>query len=829
MYFLKIKYKIMKFSILMICVLITPCFLFANIYKSTAHFTGYVLNNKNNQPIKNATITLVDLKLGVLSDSTGMFTFTNIKKGQYIVEVKCIGFKNISKNIQINDTLVEVFKLEESVLEINEIVVTGTSKATQIKRNPVPIVVLNRENLITNITTNAIEAITRLAGVKTVTTGPNVSKPFIRGLGFNRILTLYDGIRQEGQQWGDEHGVEIDQYSVNRIEVIKGPASLSYGSDALAGVVNLIPTQPAPEGKMSGDFLTEYQSNNKMWGNSFNLSATKNGLEWLVRVSDKKATNYTNKIDGRVQGTGYAETDFNTSIGIHKKWGYSHIDFVYYDNKQEIPDGVRDPETWKFTKPIDPNSEEMQIISDEELNSYSINSNSQRIQHYRVFWGNKILFNNGANLLVNLGAQNNIRREYEYSIEPNNPPTLYLDLNTYTYDIKYNVHEINNGYFTFGLNGFYQQNISTKGTEFVIPNYTILDIGYFANFKKTYNKLDILGGVRFDTRNIQTEELLLDHEDHIVYTNNEGVKTIFNNQSHQFSGLSWSLGTTYNFNSNWALKLNIASGYRAPNIAELTSNGVHQGTNFFQIGNNDFKPEVSLQQDLGVIYNSHILSFELNIFNNFIKNFIYNQKLNSVFGGDLVVNGSNSIQTFKYQNSNAQLYGGEFSFDIHPIKHLHLSNTLSILYGENKGNNNVQVPEDEKYLPFISPTHGSTEIKYEFENKKSILKNGYIKVQMDYYATQDKIFSAYNTETVSPGYTLFNIGMGATFRNKSNKNIFNLYVTANNIFDIAYWDHLSRLKYFINNPDDKREHGIYNMGRNISIKLILPIDINLKK
>ncbi|MCX8481440.1 MAG: TonB-dependent receptor, partial [Sediminibacterium sp.] len=810
-------------------ILFAPLVLLANLNKSNPHFSGFILNSKDNKPIKNATITLVDLKLSVLSDSNGMFTFINLKNGQYLLEVKCIGFKNLSKNIIINDTLIEVFKLEESIMEINEIVVTGTSKATQIKRNPVPIVVLNRENLITNINTNAIESITRLAGVKTVTTGPNISKPFIRGLGFNRILTLYDGIRQEGQQWGDEHGVEIDQYAVNRIEVIKGPASLSYGSDALAGVVNLIPTQPAPEGKILGDLLTEYQSNNKLLGNSFNLSSTKNGLEWLVRFSNKIATNYTNKVDGPVNGTGFNETDFNTSIGVHKKWGYSHIDFVFYDNKQEVPDGIRDSATWKFTKPLNEFTEERQIISADELNSYSINSNHQRIQHYRIFWANKFLFNNGANLLVNIGAQNNIRREYEFSLDPNNQPTLYLDLSTYTYDIKYNVNEINNGYFTVGINGFYQKNISTKGTEFVIPNYHILDIGYFANFKKTYNKLDILGGIRFDTRNIQTEELLLDHEDHIVYTNNEGVSTIFNNQNTNFNGLSWSLGTSYNFNSNWAVKLNIASGYRAPNIAEFTSNGVHQGTNFFQIGNNEFKPEISIQQDLGIIYSSKILSFELNVFNNFINNFIYNQKLNSVFGGDSVVHGSNAIQTFKYQNSNAQLYGGEFSFDIHPFKHVHLSNSLSILYGENKGHSNIQIPDNEKYLPFISPTLGSTELKYEFESKKWIIKNGYIKIQMDYAATQDKIFSAYNTETVSPGYTLFNVGMGATFRNKSNKNIVNLYVTANNIFDIAYWDHLSRLKYLTNNTEDSREHGIYNMGRNISIKLIFPIDINLKK
>ncbi len=219
------------------------------------------------------------------------------------------------------------FALSDEVAEESPVVVTGLSKATQIKRSPVPIVAVTHEYLATNMSTNAIDAIAKIPGIRAVTTGPNVSKPFIRGLGYNRILTLYDGIRQEGQQWGDEHGVEVDQYGVERVEVIKGPASLSYGSDALAGVVNLIPTQPAPEGKEIGNLTLDYQSNNNYLGGSGVLGSTKNGFEWLLRVSHKQAMNYRNKIDGRVFGTAFAETDANASLGIHKKWGYSHLGF----------------------------------------------------------------------------------------------------------------------------------------------------------------------------------------------------------------------------------------------------------------------------------------------------------------------------------------------------------------------------------------------------------------------------------------------------------------------------------------------------------------------
>ena len=228
--------------------------------------TGVVTDSKNHSPLQGASVFVPDLKLTVVTDSLGKFTIKNLPTGNFLVEIKFEGFKTLTKNIFLDGSVVtQNFQMEETSAEVGEIVVTGTSKATQIKRNPVPVISITHDYLTTNLSTNAIDAIARIPGIRAVTTGPNVSKPFIRGLGYNRILTLYDGIRQEGQQWGDEHGIEVDQYAVNRIEVIKGPASLSYGSDALAGVVNLIPTQPAPEGKMIGEIATDYQTNNKMF------------------------------------------------------------------------------------------------------------------------------------------------------------------------------------------------------------------------------------------------------------------------------------------------------------------------------------------------------------------------------------------------------------------------------------------------------------------------------------------------------------------------------------------------------------------------------------
>src|SRR2546423_4297184 len=253
--------------------------------------SGNVTDKNSGRPVPGATIYINDLKLGVVTDSSGHYNFKNLPSGSFLVEARSVGYKAVTKNVSINGPVVLNFELQENVVEESEVVVTGLSKATQIRRSPIPIVSVNHTFLSTNINTNIIDALTKVPGVTAVTTGPNVSKPYIRGLGFNRILTLYDGVRQEGQQWGDEHGIEVDQYSIERIEVVKGPASLTYGSDALAGVVNLIPTQPAPEGKISGNILGEYHTNNHEIAGSAMLSGTKKGLEWLGRISHKQATN----------------------------------------------------------------------------------------------------------------------------------------------------------------------------------------------------------------------------------------------------------------------------------------------------------------------------------------------------------------------------------------------------------------------------------------------------------------------------------------------------------------------------------------------------------
>lgn len=796
-----------------------------NNQKGHATLSGKVIQKDKGIVVANATIYISDLKLGVTTDSSGYYQFNNLPIGNYLVQVHFIGFKTIVSNISITDSTIVNFELIENTIEENTIVVTGLSKATQIKRNPIPIVTINHDYIATNISSNIIDAISKVPGVSTLTTGPNVSKPFIRGLGYNRILTLYDGVRQEGQQWGDEHGIEIDQNDIDRIEVIKGPASLSYGSDALAGVVNLIPTQPAPEGKLIGDRLMDYQTNNGLFGGSLMLGATKNGLEWMARISHKQASNYQNKIDDIVYNTGFKETNVNISLGLHRKWGYSHLSLSLFDDLQEIPDGSRDSVTRKFTKQITELDNFRPIVTPEELKSYDITTLHQHVQHYRIYSTNNFTVGNGR-LSLNIGFQRSIRREFNHPEVPD-IAGLFLQLNTYLYDLKYNFHEFKGWHLTAGINGMYQNNIVTKGTAFIIPSYHQFDIGPFAILKKTFNKLDIAGGIRYDIRFFQNSELyikpnLVNGFDMPVYNaDTAGASHIFYNYSHTFSGFSGSVGGTYNFSNHFSIKANISRGFRAPNIAEISANGVHPGTNIYQIGNTEFKPEFNLQEDVGFTYASKYTVITLSVFNNNVSNYIFNQKLLSGNGSDSIIVANN--QTYKFQQGKAQLYGGELSIDIHPIKALHFENSLSIVYGLNKGINSKLQSDSNKYLPFIPPIHGLSELRYNFDIKSKRIVNTFAKIQLAYYAKQDKVYLTDNTETPTPGYALFNAGIVTGFANKKGEIIFNLYIIGNNLFNIAYQDHLNRLKYFEPYPNDPRKHlGIYNMGRNIAIKLDFP-------
>jgi iron complex outermembrane receptor protein len=805
----------------------------ANSVVPVGALSGTVTDKADGKPVPGAVVSIPDLKLGIATNSNGKYTLNHIPKGVYLVQFSLVGYATITRTVDFSKTTVLDAQLQISSVETGEVIITGVSRATEIKRSPVPIVAVGKTYLDQRAASgNVIDEIANVPGVSAVTTGPNVSKPFIHGLGYNRIITLQDGIRQEGQQWGDEHGIEVDQNSIDRIEIIKGPASLTYGSDAIGGVVNLISPQPVPDGKILGSVQGIYGTNQGLLNGSFRLQGNNNGFVWGTVVSAKEAKDYQNEHDGRVYATGYKEKDARVMFGVNKSWGYSYFHASVFDDLQDIPDGSRDSVTRQFTKQITEDDDYRPIVPSSELNSYGIPTLHQHVQLYRIYNNSNFIIGSG-NLIVNLGYQYSHRREFTHP-EDGDIPGLNLHLSTYTYDVKY-AFNIAHGYeTTFGVNGQYGNNTIGGATDFPIPAYHQFDIGPFFVIKKSYGKLDLSAGIRYDRRSFSGQAAYIDTTNAAfpsLYTgpnptSTPNVAQQFTALNKTFSGTSGSFGATYNFSDAFLLKGNIARGFRAPSIAELSANGPDPGSQIYHVGNSNFKPEFSVQEDIGAFLTLPNVTASVEVFNNHIENYIYQQQVLAADGSPVFNQG---YTEFTYVQSKARIQGGEASLDLHLVPWLHFQNSVALTYGTNLGNGG-HVADSLKYLPFIPPVHFHSELRGNFNHGFGPVKNVYAFFGYDHYSAQDRYFAAYGTETYTAGYNLLSAGIGGNLVNKSGNPYLKLFIEGTNLGNVNYQSNMSRLKYFDNQETAPGvQRGIFNMGRNISFKVVFPFDLSAKQ
>ncbi|MDR3704641.1 MAG: TonB-dependent receptor [Paludibacteraceae bacterium] len=774
------------------------------------------ITESNGTPVIGANIYFQELKAGALSDTLGNYSINNLPKRTMLIQVSSIGHNMIAQSIDLKTITKKDFQLEESVVEMNEIVVTGQAGSLQSIKTPTPITIVTNKELLQQSSTNIIDALSSQPGVNQITTGSGISKPVIRGLGYNRVVVVDDGVRQEGQQWGDEHGIEIDENDVNRVEILKGPASLLYGSDAMAGVINMIPAPILPQGKMSLNAMTNYQTNNGLWAYSLDFAGHKKLFVWDARYSRKQAHDYQNKYDGYVYGSGFSEDAASALLGINKYWGYSHLTLNYYHLTPGIVEGERDSTTGKFIKPIvqaDGTTGETTATGSDNT-SYRHSMPYQQVSHYKAVWNNNILLGEGS-LKTSVGYQQNRRQEYEDVLNPTQYG-LYFQLHTVNYDVHYLLEEKDNYSFSFGVNGMYQKSLNL-GTEYLVPEYHLFDNGIFAVGSKTLGKVTISGGVRYDHRSETGDALYLNAEDVKTTATAPDATERFAAFKSNFSGVSGSLGASYELTKNWDMKLNFSRGFRAPNISELSSNGVHEGTVRYEIGDPNLKAETSLQVDYELGYETKHVNAKLNLFANNINNYIFSRKLINQAGTDSIREGSTC---YKFDSGNAQIVGGEFYIDIHPhpLDWLHFENSFSYVSSILKNQS-----DSTKYIPFTPAAKWKSDIRADINKIGKYLQNGFISFGVEQYFQQDKIYWAYNTETETPAYMLLNASIGGDIMWKRHT-LCSIYIAGTNLADIAYQSHLSRLKYTDVNEVTGRT-GVYNMGRNISFKLIVPVNL----
>ena len=714
---------------------------------------GTVMSVNDNQPLYEVSVYFPQLEKGTVTDENGHFQINNLPTGEYKIIASYIGFQTYSSSIFIeNGTNTLDISLSASAIEMEEVIVSTPFHKLQREN----VMKVEQETITALRTKGAVtlaDGITSIAGVESVSTGIGIGKPVIRGLSSNRVLVYTQGIRLENQQFGDEHGLGISDAGIESVEVIKGPASLLYGSDALGGVLYLNPEKYADAGTSSSEINLNYFSNTE--GSSTNMGYKTSGekFKYLLRAGIASHADYKSGDGVRVTNSRFREYDLKTGLGYQS--GYFRTEVRYNYNKSEL--GIPE-EIGLQTKRRTPDGPY------QELQSHIVSSTSE-------------LFLDKSSVKVTLGYIFNDRQEYEEEILP----ALDMNLSTFNYNLQYYLGKGKDLETIIGVQGMTQTN-KNFGEEVLIPDATTNDIGVLSTSHIHFNRSDIQIGIRYDRRSIEGEENGIFGE--------EGYIAVLNRD---FTSFNSALGFRTDLSKNLVGRINLASGFRAPNLAELTSNGIHEGTNRFEIGNPDLENEKNIQTDVSLEYKNEHFEISVNGFYNTVNDYIYIEPT-----GDFVVDDP----VFLYRQQDAKLYGGEIGLHLHPhpLDWLHLESTFETVTG---------TLDNDESLPLIPANTFTNTLRVEF-NKDAThwFKKGYGYITLRSVFDQNKIS---NFETITPGYSLLNLGIGGGVLFFGNE--MNVRISINNALDKNYIAHLSRLKV----------DGISNIGRNISIGLQVPI------
>lgn len=754
----------------MIRILCTLLFIGSHIFlvQSQNTLKGKIKDAGTGYPLIGATIYIPDIQTGTASDFEGNFLLQNLPSTQLLVQVRYIGYEPASEIIDLRTTTVRDFQLSETAIESREVVITGNGISTDNKRSSNAIIPVSKQDLIKSPAATIIEAISLNPGMSQITTGQNAAKPVIRGLSYNHVITVNEGVRQEGQQWGDEHGIEIDQFSPDRIEILKGPASLFYGSDAMGGVINILEPIHAPWNSVMGEAVTQFSTNNLLTKNSLMIQGNQSGLIWRGRGTFKSASAYRSA-KGIIPNSGFNELNYSAMVGMNRKWGYSHLHYSHYGTRIGITESM-DADVSRTRIPSLP---------------------FQDVFHDKITSVSNIITTKGQ-IRLNLGFQSNRRKEFETTAET---PGLYMNLKTGTGDLKYTRLSPEKWEMVAGISFMLQQN-TNLGSEYLIPDYTLSDVGGFLYGKLFLDNITINAGLRLDTRSVKGQMLIVNSSDSVWST----FDTIFPFFSSDFTSLSGSVGVTAGISDAFNLKCNLGSGFRAPNIAELGSNGVHPGTQRYEIGNPSLRAENSIQADGGLNTEFPFMTATLNLFVNYIFDYIYQRNID----GEQKLIGDISYPVYRFVQGNSILSGGEFEIDIHPVHAIHFMNSIDLVYGTNIS--------EGMPLPYIPATRTQHSLRWNITTgKRSRITMPYLELGGKFYFRQTRVDPF---ETMSPGYFLLDASAGCQIR--AGSQLCSVFCTATNLTNVLYFDHLNRL----------RESGIHNPGLNITLGVLIPFKIS---
>ncbi len=637
----------------------------------------------------------------------------------------------------------------DSISVLDAITISGIKKQ-QLRHTPFNVSVLSLHTMQHAINYNVSDALAKIPGISQISNGDGISKPVIRGLYGNRIQTVLLGLRFDNQQWQDEHGLGLSVIGIDRIEVLKGPSSLLYGAEAIGGVIRIVEENIADSGYKQSDINGSLFSNTLGFSINGGIKKNTGAKNWRVRFGADSHADYTDGNGKRILNSRFASYNFKASLGFrHRNWinqnnfysSFSKFGFITKDNTE------RKPVDGRFSRTLDGpyHAVLFNILSSE---------NTFLLPHSR--------------LEINGGLHSNLRLENEGG----NHISLNMFLNTFTYNAKWFKDIGNNTELVLGNESQYQLNVN-YGSRVIIPDAGLFETSVSGYLKKKWPLLDLETGLSLNERYLHTKYTKnMDYSSGEIYPFKKW-----------YTSLNGNAGISVNTPSGWNIKFNTSTGYRAPNLAELSSNGLHEGTFRYEIGNPKMKVEQNINLENNLNYESPTVDFYSAAYLNLFRDFIYLSPTgNELYGFDI----------YRFLQGDAKLYGAEVSLHLKPCRKLALEGSFSNVTGKLSSG---------KYLPFIAANKLVTDV---------VLKpseNFNWRAGADFVSAQRH---PGDFETATPAYWLLHTSLSWQLKGKKSNIRFTL--AGDNLLNKTYYDHLSIFKYF----------GIYNMGRNISASVSIP-------
>ncbi|MEO5826535.1 MAG: TonB-dependent receptor [Gemmatimonadales bacterium] len=662
--------------------------------------SGRVTDTTGN-PVADARIVLLEASRSARTDADGRFRLTEVPDGTYGLSVAAIGFRPRVMRVTIRgqDARVDV-SLIRTIVELAAIQTTATPIATSALESPQPLAVLQGDGLANAQAPSLGAVLEALPGMRNLSTGSGVGKPVIRGLTSNRVLVLENGQRIESQQWGDEHAPNVETASAERIEVIRGPASVLYGSDALGGVINVVQRE-LPDATDRPAFVSQW------FTGSFSSNGDAPDGSLLVEGA-RGAVGFRTTLTGRTQGdvrtpsgtlanSGLDMHGGSAALGVRGGWGSLAATFTGRSERLEIhEDPADDPDATPF----------------------------QRVGVSRgTLTGNIAL--GSARIEIDLGRESNRRREFEGATSTE----FALGLQSNNTMGNIHLHHSTGGRLAgvVGVSGM-RTAVSISGDEVLVPASTTDNAGVYAFEQIDAGRWQFSAGARADWRRLH-------HEANAALGLDDGAQS--------WTAVTGNAGALLRVTESVALVSNIGRGFRAPSAFELFADGVHEGTVRYEVGNAALRNEVSLNADLAVRMQGHGLVGEIGVFRNAINDYIYTDPTGET-------DAESGLQVYRYEQGDAVLTGIESSADVHLRPWLHLRGGFDYTRGQNT--------TTDQPLAFVAPVRASYSVR--FEPSVRTVHDIYFQVGGETNVQQRRLDP---DDIAPPGYTVVNLSTGGGF------------------------------------------------------------------